>query len=79
MKFSNHIKVEGLEAYSLSIIAVIELDDKSHSNEKIIRRDDFVNEVCRSAGIKLIRFKAKSGYQIQHVRDVINTAIGFNT
>lgn len=61
---------------TLSIVAVIELDDKSHDNEKTIRRDDFVNEVCKSAGIKLIRFKAKPGYQIQHVRDVVNTAIG---
>jgi very-short-patch-repair endonuclease len=61
---------------TLSIIAVIELDDKSHDNEKTIRRDDFVNEACKSAGIKLIRFKAKSGYQIQDIRDVINTAIG---
>lgn len=61
---------------TLSIIAVVELDDKSHDNEKTIRRDDFVNEACKSAGIKLIRFKAKSGYQVQDIRDVINTAIG---
>jgi len=62
---------------TLSIIAVIELDDRSHNTEKAIRRDSFLNEVCKSAGIKLIRFKAKSGYQAQHVRDTINTALNF--
>lgn len=61
---------------TLSIIAVIELDDKSHDTSKVLQRDDFVNEACKSAGIKLIRFRARSGYQEQDVRDVINTAIG---
>lgn len=72
---SKHFDYVICDPKTLSIVAAIELDDKSHSTTRVIVRDNFVNGACKSAGIKLIRFKAKSRYQIQHVRDVINTEI----
>ncbi|MGI0119702.1 DUF2726 domain-containing protein [Zooshikella sp. RANM57] len=57
------------------VIAVVELDDKSHNNERAVKRDELINKACESAGLVLIRFKAKSGYQVQTVRDQIMLAL----
>ncbi|WP_049722382.1 DUF2726 domain-containing protein [Gilvimarinus polysaccharolyticus] len=59
----------------LSIVAVIELDDKSHNSKRTKARDSFLEKACASADLKLIRFPAKASYQVQAVRDSINNAI----
>lgn len=56
---------------NLEVIAVIELDDKSHNTKKAINRDALLEDACKSAEVKLIRFQAKSGYQVQTVRENI--------
>ena len=58
----------------LSIYAVIELDDKSHSQKKQIVRDRFVESSCHTAGLKLHRFKASATYSVEEIQDKI-----FNT
>lgn len=60
---------------TLAVIAVIELDDKSHKQEKSITRDTFLNNACASAGLKIIRFEAKASYQPQAIRETINNFI----
>jgi len=59
----------------LEVIAVIELDDKSHNTKKAIKRDAVLESACKSSDLKLIRFQAKSGYQVQVVREKIALAI----
>lgn len=59
----------------LTVVAVIELDDKSHNSKKVIKRDSLLENACQSAELKLIRFQAKSGYQVQAVRETINSAL----
>ena len=44
----------------LEVIAVIELDDKSHNTKKASKRDSLLENACSSAELKLIRFQAKS-------------------
>ena len=62
------------EKNTLSVVAVIELDDQSHDLSKTRARDIFVENACATAGLKLIRFPCKSNYHIQSVRDkVINS------
>jgi hypothetical protein len=56
---------------TLDVVAVIELDDKSHSNKKTKNRDDFLEGACDGSGLKLIRFKARQSYQIESVRNHI--------
>ncbi|GAB1263032.1 DUF2726 domain-containing protein [Aurantivibrio plasticivorans] len=56
---------------TLSVLAVIELDDKSHSNSKRAERDRFLDSACSSAGLSLYRFKAAKTYNISEVRNVI--------
>ncbi len=55
----------------LSVISVIELDDKSHLAPKQIRRDQLVEMACSSAGLIIHRFKARGSYSIQDIRDRI--------
>ena len=59
----------------LEVIAVIELDDKSHNSKKAQRRDSLLENACNSAELELIRFKAKSSYQVQAVREQIETSL----
>lgn len=59
----------------LSVVAVIELDDKSHNSKRSKARDLFLEKACASADLTLIRFPAKATYQVQAVRDSINNAI----
>lgn len=59
----------------LEVIAVIELDDKSHNTKKSIKRDSLLENACNSANLKLIRFPAKSAYQIQAVREQIEISL----
>lgn len=56
---------------TLQVVAVIELDDKSHNSKKAKNRDAFLEDACEGADLKLIRFKAKAGYQIDSVREFI--------
>jgi hypothetical protein len=52
----------------LSVIAVIELDDKSHSQPKQIKRDEFVESACETARLKLHRFKASASYAVDEIK-----------
>lgn len=52
----------------LSIISVIELDDSSHGSEKRIKRDNFLNSACSSAGLTLHRFPAQNAYSVSDIR-----------
>ncbi|MGK2231204.1 MAG: hypothetical protein ACI92O_000362 [Colwellia sp.] len=56
---------------TLNVVAVVELDDKSHNSKRAISRDAFLEEACDGANLKLIRFKAQKGYQIDSVRKLI--------
>lgn len=62
------------EKSTLNVLAAIELDDKSHQSKRSISRDTFLNEACKSAGFKLIRFPAQKAYQISEVKKQIELA-----
>ena len=48
------------EPKSLSLVGVIELDDRSHRRRNRQRRDEFFDEALASAGLPLLRLAAKS-------------------
>ena len=56
---------------TLSVLAAIELDDKSHSKGKRADRDRFLERACSAAGLPLHRFKAAATYKISQVRGVL--------
>ncbi|PTN12708.1 uncharacterized protein DUF2726 [Nitrosomonas aestuarii] len=72
---SKHFDYVICDPNTLTVVAVIELDDKSHNLRKSVSRDLLINDVCKSANIKLIRFEAKSTYQIAFVREAINDVL----
>ena len=65
---AKHFDFVVCNASDLSVIAVIELDDKSHSQQKQIKRDEFVESACATAGLKLHRFKASSTYTVEQIK-----------
>lgn len=56
---------------TLLVLAVIELDDKSHAKGKRAERDRFLDAACSSAELPLHRFKAAATYSISEVRNVL--------
>lgn len=60
---------------SMQVLAAVELDDKSHSTNKAKQRDTFINDACEDAGLRLVRFPAKKGYQIDVVRETLSSAL----
>jgi len=63
------------ENSTLDIVAVVELDDKSHGSKKSVARDALLQKACESAKLKLIRFPAKANYQVPVVRANIEKAL----
>jgi len=56
-----------------AILCAIELDDSTHDMLKARKRDTFVNDACKTSGLKLVRFTAKRSYSIQEVSKAILT------
>lgn len=56
---------------TLSVLSVIELDDKSHSQGQRSERDQLINDACAVARLTLHRFNARASYNISEVREVI--------
>lgn len=60
---------------TMKVMAVVELDDKSHHSKAAKRRDLLVDEACASANLRLVRFTAKETYQIDLVKTDLGTLI----
>jgi len=59
----------------LVVVAAVELDDKSHGSKKAKARDALLEDACSSANLKLIRFSAKSSYDIRTINDRIEASL----
>lgn len=60
----------------LSVLATVELDDSSHNSKKRKIRDEFLEGACKSAGLKLHRFKARKSYIIADVQESLFPSSG---
>jgi hypothetical protein len=56
---------------TLSVRAVIELNDKSHDTSKRSGRDSFLREACANAGLELLEVPAQRSYSSEAVRQVL--------
>ena len=72
---AKHVDYVICERASLKPVIVIELDDKSHNTKKSRKRDEFVNKAFLSANLKMIRFKAKTGYSQKEVEAQIENEL----
>ena len=53
------------------IVAVLELNDKSHGRKRRQQRDAFVRSACDAAGLRLIEVPAKKSYVAQEIRELV--------
>ncbi len=56
---------------SLTVEAVIELDDKSHQKSGRINRDNFLNQAAQSSGLKMLRFSVRPSYSTSEIKSKI--------
>lgn len=52
----------------LSVVAVIELDDRSHQSADRIDRDRFIDELCSAIRLPLLRIRAQKAYSAPQLR-----------
>ncbi len=63
-----HLDFVICKADGLSLVTAVELDDSSHQRKDRGERDAFVDQALKSAGIPLVRFAAKKGYELAEVK-----------
>lgn len=72
---SKHFDYVLCQKNTLEIVAVIELDDKSHKTKKRMDRDLFLENACESANLLLIRFTAKATYKIHEIQENLDRVL----
>jgi len=70
---SKHFDFILCDKTDLSILCVIELDDKSHNSKTRKNRDAFLKSACDSAGLPLVQIPAKSAYNVNEIRQILLT------
>lgn len=60
----------------LTVVAAIELDDKSHEATSRQQRDSFIDAALGAAGIPVHYFSAKRSYSVHEVRTMLQRADG---
>lgn len=69
---AKHVDFVLCEPETLSIEALVELDDGSHGRSSRQARDAFVEKACAAAGVHLLRFPVRSGYGLSEVRSQLS-------
>jgi len=72
---SKHLDFVVCKTGSWDIIAVVELDDASHSRRDRAARDAFMDSSLQNAGIPIVRVKAKATYAVPELRNQIQQTI----
>lgn len=60
----------------LTVVAAIELDDKSHQQRKRQERDSFLADLCKAAALPLVQVPAQRAYSVHDIRAQVITALG---
>ena len=64
-----------IEKGSSFAVAAVELDDRTHELPERKRRDRFLNDACRQAGLPLVRFPVRRRYPVEHLRATVLQAL----
>lgn len=76
----NRIKFKSIDftivnKLNCKIVCCIELDDYTHNYNKRIKRDNFVNKVFETVGIKLIRIKVNNYYNLEELEKALKESV----
>ena len=63
-----HVDFVVYDRYTAAIVAVVELDDRSHDSKIRRDRDAFVDDVLGGLGVAFIRVRAASNYNVDSLR-----------
>lgn len=72
---NKHVDFLLVRASDFVPVAGVELDDKSHARRDRQWRDEFVNEVFRSAGLPLLHVPAQASYSVAELRAAVAVAL----
>lgn len=70
-----HLDFVLCEGVSTRIVLAIELDDRSHAADHRRRRDAFLNEALRAAGVPLLRIRARARYSAEIIGRLVARAV----
>ncbi len=62
----------------LAPVVAIELDDSSHDQPERLTRDRFVDSVLESAALPIVRVRAKRGYVLDEIRQLLAPHLRLN-
>lgn len=65
---SRHVDFVVTKSADSQIVALVELDDASHRSKAAQDSDRFKDELARSTGLDLLRFKACSQYDAHEIQ-----------
>lgn len=60
---------------NINPLCIIELDDRSHNSNKVIKRDNFLNNAFASAGIPIAHFPVRSNYSNIEIENKIKEVL----
>jgi hypothetical protein len=63
-----HVDFVVYDRFTAAIVAVVELDDRSHNAPARRDRDSFVDGILRSVEVAIVRIRAASSYNIESLR-----------
>ena len=72
---NKHVDFLLVRASDFVPVVGVELDDKSHARRDRQWRDEFVNEVFRSAGLPLLHVPAQASYNVAELRAAVASAL----
>lgn len=72
---AKHLDFVLCEPESFTVVAGVELDDKSHSSQSAQKRDKVKTDSCESACLPLVRIQAKRRYDVGDIRDRLQAYI----
>lgn len=66
---AKHVDFVLCDAATLDVLAVVELDDRSHAAARRQQRDAFLEQACAAAPLPLLRIPAQASYSIEALRE----------
>lgn len=72
---SKHFDYVLCDPADLSVVAVIELDDRSHQRPDRVERDAFIDEACQTAELPLLRVPARRTYVQRELREQLQALL----
>lgn len=67
-----HVDFVLCDPHNMRPVIGLELDDSSHQRAERKERDQFVEQVCRAAGLPLVRVPVRSAYVVDEVSKLLN-------